>query len=127
MSSACIFFPFSFIKEKKSFRCSCSASRTSQRPRCKQRGIYLAAPQGGGVFDPRGSRQMDMQACPLGSLLAGINLILNHPFLLLISTGKKRMPNTKHLTLFLLPRLFNFFSVQTLLHLFLFSSIVLDN
>ena len=25
-----------------------------------------------GVFDPRGSRQMDMQACPLGSLLAGI-------------------------------------------------------
>ena len=103
MSSACIFFPFSFIKEKKSFRCSCSASRTSQRPRCKQRGIYLAAPQGGGVFDPRGSRQMDMQACPLGSLLAGINLILNHPFLLLILTGKKRMPNTKHLTLFYFP------------------------
>ena len=27
----------------------------------------------GGVFDPRGSRQMDMQACPLGSLPAGIN------------------------------------------------------
>ena len=26
-----------------------------------------------GVFDPRGSRQMRMQACPLGSLLAGIN------------------------------------------------------
>ncbi len=25
-----------------------------------------------GVFDPRGSRQMDMPACPLGSLLAGI-------------------------------------------------------
>ena len=25
-----------------------------------------------GVFDPRGSRQMDMRACPLGSLLAGI-------------------------------------------------------
>ncbi len=25
-----------------------------------------------GVFDPCGSRQMDMQACPLGSLLAGI-------------------------------------------------------
>ena len=25
-----------------------------------------------GVFDPRGSRQMDMQACPLGSLPAGI-------------------------------------------------------
>ncbi len=24
------------------------------------------------VFDPRGSRQMCMQACPLGSLLAGI-------------------------------------------------------
>lgn len=27
------------------------------------------------VFDPCGSRQMDMQACPLGSLLAGINYI----------------------------------------------------
>ncbi len=26
------------------------------------------------VFDPRGIRQMDMQACPLDSLLAGINL-----------------------------------------------------
>ena len=25
-----------------------------------------------GVLDPCGSRQMDMQACPLGSLLAGI-------------------------------------------------------
>ncbi|MFQ6803721.1 MAG: hypothetical protein ACLRT5_01555 [Lachnospiraceae bacterium] len=25
-----------------------------------------------GVFDLRGSRQMDMQACPLGSLPAGI-------------------------------------------------------
>ena len=26
-----------------------------------------------GVLDPCGNRQMDMQACPLGSLLAGIN------------------------------------------------------
>ena len=25
-------------------------------------------------LDPRGSRQMDMPACPLGSLLAGINI-----------------------------------------------------
>ncbi len=25
------------------------------------------------VFDPRGSRQMCIQACPLGSLFAGIN------------------------------------------------------
>ena len=25
-----------------------------------------------GVLDPRGSRQIDMPACPLGSLLAGI-------------------------------------------------------
>ena len=24
-----------------------------------------------GAFDPRGSRQMDMRACPLGSLLRG--------------------------------------------------------
>ena len=30
-------------------------------PRCKHKAL-----------DPRGSRQMDMQACPLGSLLAGI-------------------------------------------------------
>ncbi len=32
----------------------------------------LVAQQSCGVFDPRGSRQMDMQACPLGSLPAGI-------------------------------------------------------
>ena len=46
----------------------------SQRPRCKQRGIKFVALQSSGVFDPRGSRQMCMQACPLGSLLAGIKL-----------------------------------------------------
>ena len=46
----------------------------NQSPRCKQRGIKLAALQSSGVFDPRGSRQMCMQACPLGSLLAGIKL-----------------------------------------------------
>ena len=34
--------------------------------------MNLAAQQSCGVFDPRGSRQMDMQACPLGSLPAGI-------------------------------------------------------
>ena len=45
---------------------------SSQKPRSKLRGIKLAAQQSCGVFDPRGSRQMDMQACPLGSLLAGI-------------------------------------------------------
>ena len=44
----------------------------SQQPRCKQRGVKLAALQSSGVFDPRGSRQMCMQACPLGSLPAGI-------------------------------------------------------
>ncbi len=44
----------------------------SQRPRCKQRGIKFVALQSSGVFDPCGSRQMCMQACPLGSLLAGI-------------------------------------------------------
>ena len=43
------------------------------KPRSKLRGIKLVAQQSCGVFDPRGSRQMDMQACPLGSLLAGIN------------------------------------------------------
>ena len=30
----------------------------NQKPRCKQRGIKLAALQSSGVFDPRGSRQM---------------------------------------------------------------------
>lgn len=39
------------------------------------------------VFDPHGSRQMDMPACPLGSLLAGINSLrrerlMGVPFLL---------------------------------------------
>ena len=41
----------------------------SQRPRCKQQGIKFVALQSSGVFDPRGSRQMCMQACPLGSML----------------------------------------------------------
>ena len=44
----------------------------SQIPRSKLRGIKLVSQQSCGVFDPRGSRQMDMQACPLGSLPAGI-------------------------------------------------------
>ena len=35
-------------------------------------GIKFVALQSSGVFDPRGSRQMCMQACLLGSLLAGI-------------------------------------------------------
>ena len=48
----------------------------NQRPRCKQRGIKLAALQSSGVFDPRGSRQISMQAWLLGSLLAGINWIV---------------------------------------------------
>ncbi|ERI68788.1 hypothetical protein HMPREF1548_03790 [Clostridium sp. KLE 1755] len=64
----------------------------NQRPRCKQRGIKLAALQSSGVFGlrsasvgakhvplahstPRGSRQISMQAWLLGSLLAGINAI----------------------------------------------------
>ncbi len=48
----------------------------NQRPRCKQRGIKLAALQSSGVFDPRGSRQISMQAWLLGSLLAGIKQVL---------------------------------------------------
>ncbi|WP_321024966.1 hypothetical protein [Eisenbergiella porci] len=35
-------------------------------------GIKLVALQSSGVFDPRGSRQISMQAWVLGSLLAGI-------------------------------------------------------
>ena len=65
----------------------------NQRPRCKQRGIKLAALQSSGVFGlrsasvgakhvplahstPRGSRQISMQAWLLGSLLAGMNWIV---------------------------------------------------
>ncbi|RGE65551.1 hypothetical protein DWY69_25825 [Eisenbergiella massiliensis] len=48
------------------------AAYSNQRPRSKQRGIKLAALQSSGVFDPRGSRQISMQAWLLGSLLAGI-------------------------------------------------------
>ena len=44
----------------------------NQRPRCTQRDIKLVALQSSGVFDPRGSRQISMQAWLLGSLLAGI-------------------------------------------------------
>ena len=35
---------------------------TSQQPRCKQRGIKLATLQSSGVCDPRGIRQMPVQA-----------------------------------------------------------------
>ena len=44
----------------------------NQSPRCTQRDIKLVALQSSGVFDPRGSRQISMQAWLLGSLLAGI-------------------------------------------------------
>ena len=44
----------------------------NQIPRCKQRVSNL---QSSGVFDPRGSRQISMQAWLLGSLLAGINTL----------------------------------------------------
>ena len=56
----------------------------NQRPRCKQRGINLAALQRRKclsdilVFDPRGIRQMCMQACPLDSLLAGIKISIHY-------------------------------------------------
>ena len=58
----------------------------SQIPRSKLRGIKLVSQQSCGVFDPRGSRQMDMQACPLGSLPAEINLPLS------IAYHKKVLP-----------------------------------
>ena len=47
----------------------------NQIPRCKQRGIKLATLQSSGVFDPRGIRQLAVQARPLGSLLAGIKAV----------------------------------------------------
>ena len=60
------------------YHSSCSASHavriclsSNQIPRCEQRGIKLAILQSGGVFDPRGSRQISMRAWLLGSLLAG--------------------------------------------------------
>jgi len=46
---------------------------SNQQPRCKQRGIKLAALQSSGVCDPCGIRQMSASQ-PLGSLLAGINI-----------------------------------------------------
>ena len=49
-----------------------SIGLVNQIPRCKQRGIKLATLQSSGVFDPRGIRQLAVQARPLGSLLAGI-------------------------------------------------------
>ena len=48
--------------------------RESQRPRCKHTEHQTSSDAGIGVLDPRGSRQMDMLACPLGSLLAGIKM-----------------------------------------------------
>ena len=47
----------------------------NQKPRCKQRGIKLAALQSSGVFDPRGIRQISMQTWLFSSLLAGIKRI----------------------------------------------------
>ena len=44
----------------------------SQRPRCKHTGHQTSSDASIGVLEPRGSRQMDMPACPLGSLPAGI-------------------------------------------------------
>lgn len=44
----------------------------SQIPQSKLRGIKLAAQQGCGVSDPRGSRQIAVQARLLGSLPAEI-------------------------------------------------------
>nr|WP_300789219.1 hypothetical protein [uncultured Acetatifactor sp.] len=63
----------------------------NQIPRCKQRGIKLATLQSSGVFDPRGIRQLAVQARPLGSLLAGIKIYgfridhLQSPILLLLN------------------------------------------
>ncbi len=52
-----------------------------------QSGISQHPAASNGGVDPRGSRQMCMQACPLGSLLAGINGFLAkrfpHHFLLI--------------------------------------------
>ncbi len=55
------------------------AGLQNQIPRCKQRGINLATlqnrkcPSDTLVFDPRGIRQLAVQARPLDSLLTGIN------------------------------------------------------
>jgi hypothetical protein len=49
-----------------------SRKPTKSNTLCKQRGIKLATLQSSGVFDPRGIRQLAVQARPLGSLLAGI-------------------------------------------------------
>ena len=68
-----LFFPYlvglSFVTM------SSTQKPTNQIPRCKQRGIKLATLQSSGVFDPRGIRQLAVQARPLGSLLAGIKAV----------------------------------------------------
>ena len=58
---------------RKSSGARLAGTTENQIPRCKQRGIKLATLQSSGVFDPRGIRQLAVQARPLGSLLAGIN------------------------------------------------------
>jgi hypothetical protein len=51
------------------------SANPNQKPRCKQRGIKLAALQSSGVFDPRGIRQISMQTWLFFSLPAGINFV----------------------------------------------------
>ena len=47
-------------------------------------GYQICSAASSGVFDPRGSRQISMQAWLLGSLLAGINFLSIQPFFLLL-------------------------------------------
>ena len=52
----------------------------SQRPRCKQRDIKFVALQSSGVFDPHGSHQMCMQACPLGPRIVWVYIVTDSLF-----------------------------------------------
>ena len=59
---------------------------TSQRPRCKHTGQQASSDASIRVLDPCGSRQMAMQVCPLGSLLAGIKDVIGKSSFCLVNS-----------------------------------------
>lgn len=61
----------------------------SQRPRCKYTGHQISSDESIGGFDPRGSRQMDVRACQLGSLLRRNKYSGKYPVISVIGAGGK--------------------------------------
>ena len=56
-------------------------------------GYQICSAASSGVFDPRGSRQISMQAWLLGSLLAGIKQIIQKIFRIFVSENLKKLPH----------------------------------